>query len=437
MDVWKKLLIGSVLGGLLGWFLPGEASVLKVLEGLQEMGLRIGRYMTAPMLVFSLTIAVYELREMGRDANKRKLERLWRKKTPQDGPPEGNVLKAESAGREQNPFGKLILHTFLMMAGVAFFVMLVGIGVIYFAPTIRIPTLAVEQVPIVSLHPLDGILGLFPSNIFAFDGVYLLPLCVFAFFVGSGLSGDRSICKPVVTLVNSLSHIFYDIGAFFYEILGWVMIILSAYWMARYRELMREDTFRSIILLLGVLSAVLGFIVLPLFFSFFGGRKHPWAVLRGSLGPALTGFFSGDCNFTLPFLFQHAKKELGVRRRSNAITLPLFATFCRAGSGMIGVIALVIVIQSYSSLSLKLPDIFFLGFQGFCISWLLARHPGDAAYTALAVLCLQGGKGFEFGYLILKPLGFYLIALGTFLDVMIASFASHSLAKINGFQDDL
>jgi len=49
------------------------------------------------------------------------------------------------------------------------------------------------------------------------------------------------------------------------------------------------------------------------------------------------------------------------------------------------------------------------------------------------VLCLGYGQGFEAGCLILKPMAFYLIAVGTFLDVMIASFASYAIARLNGY----
>jgi hypothetical protein len=46
------------------------------------------------------------------------------------------------------------------------------------------------------------------------------------------------------------------------------------------------------------------------------------------------------------------------------------------------------------------------------------------------------GRGFEAGYLILKPLAFYLIAVGTFLDVMITSIASYGIGRSSGFQED-
>jgi Na+/H+-dicarboxylate symporter len=214
------------------------------------------------------------------------------------------------------------------------------------------------------------------------------------------------------------------------------MIVLGAYWAVRYREVLQEDIFQNLIYLLGILSLILGFIILPVFFYFFGGRKNPWIVLHGALGPGLTSFFSGDINFSLPLLIQHVKEDLGVRRRASAVTIPLFTTFGRSGSAMVAVIALVVVIQSYSSLKLSLAAMVFIGLRGLLIAFLLARYPGEGAYTALAVLCLGYGKGFEGGYLILKPLAFYLIAVGTFLDVMIASFATYTLARMEGFQEE-
>lgn len=403
MKVWVKLLIGSLLGGVLGWFLPSDNAVITgILGWLQEMGMRVGRYAAAPMLVFSLTIAVYELREDGR-------------------------------------FWGLVAQTALMIIGIGAFMMLLGIGVIYLAPAIRIPILAVEQVADIGFNPLEGITALFPGNmvsVLAGDGGYLFPLCGFAFFMGLGLSYSRSVAKPVITLIDSLSHIFYYIGTFFVEALGIVMLILGAYWSVRYRGVLQDESFRNIVLLLGLVSLVIGFVILPIFFSFLGGRTHLQGILRGAPGPGAAGFFSGDTTFMLPILFHYTKETLGLRRRSSSVTIPLFMTFCRAGSALIGVIALAVVIRSYSSLSLKLPDIFFLGLKGFVISLLLSQYPGSAAYTALAVLCIHVGKDFESGYLILKPLGFYLIALGTFLDVLIASYAAGSIAARNGFRQN-
>jgi Na+/H+-dicarboxylate symporter len=103
---------------------------------------------------------------------------------------------------------------------------------------------------------------------------------------------------------------------------------------------------------------------------------------------------------------------------------------------MTAAVAFIVIINSYSSLGITTADIITIGTQAFIISFLLARSPGDGAYTALAALCLTYGRGYEAGYLILKPLAFFLISIGTFLDVMIATFASYGIAKLNKLQED-
>jgi Na+/H+-dicarboxylate symporter len=268
------------------------------------------------------------------------------------------------------------------------------------------------------------------------DGIYLLPVYVFAFFLGIGLSCDRSYSKPVIAMVDSLSRVFYHIASLFSEILGLVMITLGAYWAINFQGLMKTEGFRDLIFLLGILAFALGFVVFPFLLYLLRPPVNPWKILYGSLGAAIAGFFSGDINFTLPVMLRHVRENLGVRRRSNAVTLSIFSSFGRAGSAMVAAVAFIVIIKSYSSLGITLTDVFSIGVRAFFISFLLARHPGDGAYISLAVLCLGYGRTFEAGYLILKPLTFYLIAVGTFLDVMIATFASYALARSGGFQED-
>ena len=60
MKVWVKLLLGAVIGGILGYVLPIAESgqFAGILERLQTLALRAGRYAAAPLVVFSLTIAI-------------------------------------------------------------------------------------------------------------------------------------------------------------------------------------------------------------------------------------------------------------------------------------------------------------------------------------------------------------------------------------------
>jgi Na+/H+-dicarboxylate symporter len=403
MKIWLKLLIGSVLGVLLGFLLPYDnPTFLGTLEWLERLVIRIGRYATVPILIFSLTIAIYEL-------------------------------------RQDSQFWGLLFRSFLLILGVAVFVVAAGILATLLFPPARIPISKEEQIDLVALNVSGSVLELFPPNMFnalVTDGVYLLPIYVLAFFLGMGLSYDRNYTKPVISLIDSLSRIFYHIASFFSEIMGFIIIVLGAYWAIRFHGILKAEVYRDLIVLLGVFSAILGFGILPLFLYFIQPKTNPWAQLYGSLGPALTAFFSGDINFSLPVIFRHVKENLGTRRRANAVTVSLFAAFGRAGSAMVATAAFIVIIKSYSSLGVTMMDVLSIGIRAVGISFLLARHPGDGAYTALAIICLGYGRGFEAGYLILKPIAFYLIAIGTFLDVMIISFSTYALAKLGDFQED-
>ncbi|MCL2126688.1 MAG: cation:dicarboxylase symporter family transporter [Treponema sp.] len=402
MKVWIKLLIGSVLGITLGFLLPENQRLLDALVWLEQFALHIGRYAIIPVLVFSLTIGIYELRQDGQ-------------------------------------FWPLVFKNFLVIACVSVFVISAGVFATLVFPPARIPILAEEQIEAIGLDIAGSVKDIFPYNMFsvlAGEGVYLFPACVFAFFFGMGLSYDRSYSKSVIALVDSLSRIFFHIASFFIEILGFLMIVLSCYWTVRFRDVLRADIFFDLIFLLGILGASLGFGILPLFLYFLKPKTNPWAVLYGSLGPAFTAFFSGDINFSLPVLLRHSKENFGARRRSNSVSVTLLSTFCRAGSAMVAAVAFIVIIKSYSSLGITMSEVLAISVRALVISFLLPRHPGDGAYTALAVLCLGYGRGFEAGYLILKPLAFYLIAVGTFLDVMIASYATYAVSRISGFIED-
>jgi Na+/H+-dicarboxylate symporter len=403
MKIWIKLLIGAALGTVLGFLLPYEnQNVLSAMAWLEQMALHIGRYTAVPLLFFSLVIAVYEL-------------------------------------RQDREFWPLVGRTFLVMLGGGLFIITSGIIVTLLFPPARIPILIEEQFETLSLRIPDMLLNLFPSNLFSAlvnDGLYLLPAGLLAFFLALGLGLDKNYSKPVLTIGDSLSRIFYHIATFFSEILALVIIVLAAYWAVRYHAALRADVFRDLILLLGIFGIILGFGIFPLFLFILKPKTNPWIVLYGSLGAAVAGFFSGDINFTLPVLFRHIKENLGVRRRSNAVTVSLFSIFGRAGSAMVAAVSFIVIIKSYSSLGIAMSDVFTIGIRAFFISFLLASHPGSGAYTALAMLGLGYGRGFEAGYLILKPMAFYLVAVGAFLDVMFCSFASYAVGKLGGYQED-
>jgi Na+/H+-dicarboxylate symporter len=404
MKVWVKYLIGSILGMTIGFLLPSESQrVYSALLWLEKLGLGIGRYAVIPVLFFSLTIAVYEL-------------------------------------RMDSQFWQMVIKNFLIIIAASILVISLGIMVTVFFSPERIPIETVEQVDIINIAPASSILELFPSNMFsvlAGNGIFLFPVCVFAFFLGIGLNYDRNYSKPVLSMVDSLSRVFYHVASFFSEILGFIIIVLSAFWAVRFNSVFQVKAYKDLIVMLGIFSIVLCFGILPLLLFIFRIKTNPWFVLYGFLGPALAAFFSGDINFSIPVLQRHSKENFGIRRRSNALSLALFSIFCRCGSAMAAAAAFIVIIKSYSFIELSSFSLFLIGIHALVISFLIARHPGDGAYTALIALCLSYGDGeFKTGYLILKPIAFYLVSIGTFVDVMLNAFGTYIIARTNGYTEE-
>jgi len=405
MKVWVKFLIGSVLGMVIGFLLPAEnVSVFSALQWLEKLAIGMGRYAVVPVLVFSLTVAVYELRMD---------EQFW----------------------------PMILKNFILITVASFFVIFLGIIVTTIAlPKYRIPIDTFEQVETLNLDVAANALDIFPSNMLSVltgSGIYLLPVCVFAFFLGMGLNYDRNYSKPVISLIDSFSRIFYHVASFFSEILGFILIALAAFWAVRFNGIVQAKVFKDLVVMLTVFSVILCFGIMPLFLYFLKPKVNPWLVLYGFLGPAIAAFFSGDINFTIPALLRHSKENFGIRRRSSSLSISLFATFCRCGSAMVAAAAFIVIIKSYSSFRIGSLELFAIGFRAFAISFILARHPGDGAYIALVALCLtHGGGEYRAGYLILKPLAFYLAAIGAFIDVMLNAFGTYVLARKNGFIEE-
>jgi len=408
MKVWVKLLIGSILGMIIGFLLPSEnTAVFSALQWLEKLALGVGRYAVVPVLVFSLTVAIYELRMD---------EQFW----------------------------SMVFKNILLIVTVSFIVIFLGIAVttvFYPEKEGRIPIETFEQVETLDIDVAANALNIFPSNmlrVLSGPGIYLFPVCIFAFFLAMGLNYDRNYSKPVISLIDSLSRIFYHVASFFSEILGFILIVLAAFWAVRFNGIVQAKVYKDLVIMLAVFSIVLCFGIMPLFLYFLKPKVNPWLVLYGFLGPAIAAFFSGDINFTIPTLLRHSKENFGIRRRSSSLSISLFTTFCRCGSAMVAAAAFIVIIKSYSGLRINLFLLFDIGLRAFLISFILARHSGNGAYIALAALCLgYGGVVLpSAGYLILKPLAFYLAAIGAFIDTMLNAFGTYVLARNNGFIEE-
>lgn len=399
MKIWMKYLIGALLGAAIALVVPaGDAALKATLGFLFDLSIRIGRYALVPLILFSVPVAVFELNED---------KEFWR------------VL------------GRIML---VLLASVAAFA-LIGVATASLVRPARIPLLA-DAAPSASTLDLKGLLlAVFPESlfsIFASSGSFLLPVYFFAVLLGLAFSFDKTATRPVLSLVDSLSRIFYQINSFFAEFLGVLVITATAYNVLKFRSELRVDVYGPLLLLVGIEVLVMALGVIPAVLYFAVGKKNPYRVLYALLAPSLAALVSGDVYFPLGSLMKHAKESLGIRRRINGLVLPLAVLFGRAGTALVTTTAFIVVLSSYSGLGISVGSLAWILAAAPLLTLLLGASPGRGAMTALTALCALYGRGFENGYLIVAPIALPLVAAGAFLDTLWAGAAAVLVAKKTG-----
>ncbi|MBP3416399.1 MAG: dicarboxylate/amino acid:cation symporter [Spirochaetaceae bacterium] len=394
MKLWIKYLIGITLGILAAIILPMEnRTVSDTLSFLTELAIRFGRYTLLPTLFFGVAISVFKLRV-------------------------GNHLWSVSLW---------IAATLVATAVVLTLLGLLSILIIQL-PRIPIPTGKVTEVPSISVKELVFSLLPFSSFQSLLDGVYLLPVFVFAGLAGAGCSVDLSDSKPTISLFDSLARVSYSVMGFFVDMLAIGMIAISCYWMVDALAVFRAGMYLPLILMLLALFLLIVCVIYPLALRFLCQGTRSIRVLYASICPILVAFFSGDANLTLPVAMRHGSESLGIKRRVNSLSYPLLAIFARSGSALVTSVCFVMILRSYSSLSISLADIMWIGMSSLVLSFLLGGLPVGGTFVALTIMCTVYGRGFEAGYLLLKPAAAIIGAFAAAIDAATMMFGSYFVA---------
>lgn len=395
MKIWIKYLAGILIGIAFALIAPDKnAAFTGISEFLARFVIQAGRYALYPVLFFSITLSVYEHRE------NRTLFRLgW--------------------------------HTALVIVVSTAGIALLGLISVLIANPARIPIFVEGSSDIEKIGIGATFLQLLPSSAFEVftNGLFILPLCAFGAFAGAGCAVDKNDAKATLTLFDSLARVSYAIMTFFVDTVAIGLIAVSLNWALQFREMLASRVFLDFIILLVVDLLVLALAIWPAVIRVTCGKVNPYRVLYASIASVLAAFISGDTVMTLPILFRHANESLGVRRRISTITLPLFSVFARGGTVLVTITSFLLILKSYSSLGVSLKDTFWLVGAAIALSFLLGRFPAGGAFIALATVCALYGRGFESGYLILKPAAFFLGSIAASIDALTAIMGTYILAQ--------
>ena len=182
-----------------------------------------------------------------------------------------------------------------------------------------------------------------------------------------------------------------------------------------------------LILMLLVIFIVIAFGIYPAIIRYMCNDPHPYRVLYASLAAVIAAFISGDTNFVLPMNIRIGNESLGIKRRINGVTFPFFSIFARGGASLIVTLSFVVIWRSYVQ-AIPAENIPWIFFMSFALSFLLGGFPSGGPFAALTILCTMYGRGFETGYLLLKPVAPILCSFAAAFDVLTAMFGSYMIA---------
>ncbi|UTC63832.1 dicarboxylate/amino acid:cation symporter [Treponema sp. OMZ 788] len=397
MKIWIKYLIGSALGIVIAVLASSDSEFFNAaVDFTSNIAIQFGRYSLYPVLFFGFTVSISKLRES------RSLLRL-----------------------------SIYIALFIILS--SFLAALLGLVSVSISSPARIPIFVEETSSVEGLGVGESFLRLFPSSAFEalMDGLYILPLCIFAGFAGAACAVDKNISKPALTLFDSLSRISYAVMAFFVDMFSIGLIALSVSWFIKFQAMLSTKFFTSLVVLLLIDFFIIALVIYPIILKIICRDVNPYKVLYASIAPVCAAFFSGDTNLTLPVLLRHSNESLGVRRRISSVSLPAFSVFGRAGSAMVVTISFIVILKSYSSLGISVKDMFWLVGVSTVFSFFLGRFPVTGTYVSLVAVCAIYGRGFESGFLILRPAAFFIGSVAAAIDALTAMVGTYIIGHLS------
>ena len=388
MKIWLKYFIGIALGVTFALVAGAENTLfVQAANFLSKAAIQFGRYALYPAVFFGFTLSIFEL-------------------------------------RENRSLLKVAVITSLIICGAALLLSCIGLLSVLIHTPARIPIFVEGISDVQVLGVKESLLQLLPSSSFEalINGTYILPLCIFGGFAGAGCAVDRNIAKPTITLIDSLARISYAVMVFFVDMFVFGMVAVSAYWVIKFHEMLLTAVFADFMILLLINLLVIALIVYPVLLKIFCRDINPYRVLYASLAPMLAAFFSQDTHVALTVLLRHSNESLSVRRRISSVALPVFSIFGRAGSALVITVSFVVILKSYSINVFRIAfnDIFWRVGYASLFSCFLGRFPAGGTYIALTSLCMLYGRGFESGYLILRPAAFFIGSVAAAINALTA-----------------
>ncbi|RTE65566.1 dicarboxylate/amino acid:cation symporter [Amphritea opalescens] len=351
LALWKKILVGMVLGVAAGAIMGPDAEMLKPIGTLFINAIKM---LIVPLVFCSLVVGVTSMQDT------RKMGRIGLK--------------------------SVVLYLCTTAAAIT-----IGLGLAtIFTPgeglnmAITDTTVVAKEAPTL----VQTLLNMIPKNpVSALAAGNILQIIVFALGLGIALTLSGEKAEPAIKLFESLAEAMYKLTEMVmklapYGVFGLMAWVSGKYGMDILLPLIKVITVVYIGCLIHVLVFYTGMISIL-------GRLNPIPYLRGLLNPAAVAFTTTSSSGTLPATIKAAQEEMGVSKSISSFVLPLGATINMDGTALYQGVCALFIAQAFG-IDLAFSDYVLIVMTSTLASIGTAGVPGAGLIMLSLVLTTVG-----------------------------------------------
>lgn len=309
LELWKKILIGMLLGVIVGTFMGPSAEVLKPLGTLFINAIKM---LIVPLVFFSLIVGITSMK--------------YTKK-----------------------MGRIGLKAIILYLVTTAFAITIGLGLAtVFTPGAELDMIAVSTDTAIPEAPtlVQTLLNMIPKNpVGALAAGNILQIIVFAIGLGVSLALIGEKADPAIKLFESLAEAMYKLTELVMKLAPYGVFGLMAWVSGKYGA----DVLFPLIKVIAVvyLGAVIHIVIFYSGVIALLGRLNPARYLKSLMNPAAVAFTTTSSSGTLPATIKASREELGVSKGVSSFVLPLGATINMDGTALYQGVCALFIAQAY------------------------------------------------------------------------------------------
>ncbi|MBB1274541.1 MULTISPECIES: dicarboxylate/amino acid:cation symporter [Psychromonas] len=309
LELWKKILIGMLLGVMVGTLMGPSAEILKPLGTLFINAIKM---LIVPLVFFSLIVGITSM-------------------------------------QDTKKMGRIGLKAIVLYLGTTAFAITIGLGLAtIFTPGAGLEMIAVSADTAIPNAPtlVQTLLNMIPKNpVGALAAGNILQIIVFAIGLGISLALIGEKADPAIKLFESLAEAMYKLTELVMKLAPYGVFGLMAWVSGKYGA----DVLLPLVKVIAVvyLGALIHVVIFYSGVIAILGRLNPVRYLKSLMNPAAVAFTTTSSSGTLPATIKASREELGVSKGVASFVLPLGATINMDGTALYQGVCALFIAQAF------------------------------------------------------------------------------------------